>query len=298
MKIVIGLDIGATNLKAVLVNSQGKILIFSKIKTEAESGGKKVVQNIKNLIILLLNQAKTKKISVRAIGVGSPGPINFVKGEIISPPNLPGWHDLPLKKILKKEFNLPIFLDNDANCALLAEKWLGAAKKFNSVLLLTLGSGIGGAFIKKNHLYRGKNGQGAEFGHLKIHPKGKKCNCGSRGCLEAYASATALRKMALETDLKITEVKDIFILARQNNPKAKEILREMIADLALALKILTKTFQPEAIILGGGMMESADLILPQLEAEMKKNRGNSKITILKAELGEKSGVIGAAKLAL
>lgn len=294
--VAIGIDFGATKIKGGIVDINGKILKFTQIKTEAEKGKIQIIPKIKNIISKLIKEALGKNLNVTGIGIGFPSPIDRKKNEILNPPNLPGWKKVPIKKILEEAFQIPVFLDNDADCALLGEKWLGTAKDFNSVLLLTFGAGVGGAVFRNGQLYLGENGHGAELGHIIIHPQGLKCGCGKRGCLEAYVSGTALKKIVHRENLKVKEAKDVFILYRQNNPKARKIIREYIINLILGLNILINKFKPDLIIFAGGIMASSDIILPIVKSKLKKNKNHQNIILAKAKLGNKAGIFGAAKL--
>lgn len=246
---VIGIDLGASFLRGGIVSQKGEMEVKIKEKTQKEDLTEQIIKVIRNLL-------KSKEIE--AIGLGVPGPLDFKKGLILNPPNLPKWHNLPLLRILKKEFKPPIFLDNDGNCALLGEKWQGVAKNLKNALMLTLGTGIGGGILIDGKVYRGKSGAGAELGHMIIDPQGPSCNCGQKGCLEALIQ------------------KD-----RENETEY----------LSSALISLYNIFEPEAIILGGGWAERK--LLKKLERKIFP-----KIRLVLAQLGQWSGVYGAAYGAL
>lgn len=300
MKYIIAIDLGGTKLKVAIVSDIGKILEFIETQTEAEKGKDFVIEKIKNLISQLLKKAKNQNLQISGIGVGAPGPLDIKTGEIINPPNLPGWKDVPLGKILNQEFNLPVKIDNDTNCALLGEVWKGAAKNCQNAIMLTLGTGVGGAILIDGKLYRGSHGIAGELGHITINKNGPRCGCDDKGCLEVYTSAKRLEQHAQKLGLKFKNARDIFLIAAKENPQAKKLVSELVENLAVGLANLIDIFDPEIIILGGDLIKSSDLFLEDLENQIIKKACNpsaKKIKIIPSKLGDKSaGILGAASL--
>src|SRR3989339_1856954 len=213
----IGVDLGGTKIAAALVSETGKIITDVNIPTEASKGKKHVLGVISKAIDHLL---RTSAKPVKAIGLGVPGPILYEKGVVIGPPNLPGWKQVNLKQVLGKKFKLPVYVDNDANCAALAEARFGAGIGRKHFIYITVSTGIGGGIIINGELYRGANGSAGEFGHMIIDSHGFTCGCGDVGCLEALASGTAIKKRAGMDGASVE------LAARQGDKKALAVIDE------------------------------------------------------------------------
>lgn len=255
MKKIIGLDIGGTYIRAAMINGRGEILKKETFKTKISQSPEKIIKQLKDIIKSLIDD------EMASIGIGVPGRIEEQKGLIVLCPNLPSLNNLKLAKIIKDEFKIPAMIENDASCALVGEMWQGTAKDSRNVCLLTLGTGIGGAVAIDGKIYRGSRGMAGEFGHLILDPSGPACNCGQQGCLEAFW---------------------------QERTHEDEYL-------ALGLINLWTIFDPQKIILSGGIADDNKLHL--VEHEIKKYSSNHIILEL-AKLGEWSGVVGAAKIAM
>ncbi len=281
---VIGIDIGGSKVAAAVVEKSGRVLFFSKDWVKSEVFSEDLLKLVFKAIGKKIKQAKDKKLKIVGIGIGSPGPLDVEKGIIIDTPNLP-WQNLPLKDLVKKEFSLPMSLDNDANCALLGEVWLGAARDCKDVVMLTLGTGIGGALMANGKIIHTKKGS-AELGHVIIDPAGPIGNCGQRGCIESLISGVALEKQAGISTY------ELFDEIEKGNKKYLKIIKKAAEYLNLALKKFDQEFEVERIILGGGMIKAKPyqkFLFDHLPANLKP-----KVKI--AKLGEKAGVLGAAKL--
>lgn len=288
----LGIDIGGTNIRLGIVDDKGKILCRKRFPTLKEQGKDKVIAR---LLKAIADVNKNSKYPIRGIGIGCPGPLDSRKGIVLSPPNLPGWNKVPLKNIVQKRFKLPVILENDANCFALGEKWRGAAKGCKDIVCLTLGTGIGGAIILNGVLYTGKDGFGGELGHMSINFDGPKCGCGKRGCLEAYASATALVKR-YKGKRDVTS-KEIYESALQGDGRAKKVLKETAFYLGVAISNFVNAFNPEIVVLGGGLAKAGDLIFPEIRRIVRKISLGPLLHNLKiapAKLGEDAGIIGAA----
>jgi glucokinase len=289
---IIGIDLGGTKIGGVLATPSGKVLMDVHIPTEAKKGKKQVIENIKKAIRMLI---RSHKVKIKAIGIGAPGPILYEKGIVIEAPNLPGWKRVNLRKILKKEFKVPVFVDNDANCAALAEAWFGAGKFAKHFIYMTVSTGIGGGIIIDKRIYRGAIGSAGEFGHMIVDPNGPKCGCGNFGCLEALASGSALRK---KTGMDAISLE---LAARQGDKKAQQAIQEIGHYLAIGIANLVNAFNPERVIIGGGLSNMKELLFAPIKKDFKKyalTLPAKSVRIVRAKLGTKAGVLGAVALCL
>lgn len=289
---IIGIDLGGSKIAGVLATPSGKVLMDVHIPTEAKKGKKQVIQNIKKAIRMLI---RSHKVKIKAIGIGAPGPILYEKGVVIEAPNLPGWKKVHLKEILEKEFKVPVFVDNDANCAALAESWFGAGKFVKHFIYMTISTGIGGGIIINKKLYRGAIGSAGEFGHMTIHINGPKCGCGKYGHLEALASGSALKK---KTGMDAIALE---LAARQGDKKAQKAIAEIAHYLAIGIAGLVNIFNPEMVIIGGGLSNMRELLITPIKKDLKKHALTlpaKSVRIVRAKLGTKAGVLGAAALCL
>lgn len=191
----IGVDLGGTNIVSAIINNQGEILSYLKVRTLAEGGReatiKRIIETIHKNIVQF--QSTIAPDGIIGIGIGAPGPLDIKRGIIDFAPNLPGWRDVPLRKILKDEFSMKIVLENDANAAAWGERCFGVGQGVDNLVCFTLGTGIGGGIIIDGKIYHGNNYGSAELGHMTVNKDGPRCNCGNYGCLEAYSSATGIK---------------------------------------------------------------------------------------------------------
>ncbi|MEW6189082.1 MAG: ROK family protein [Actinomycetota bacterium] len=309
--LVIGVDLGATKTAAALVDEQANILNLKRRSTPTESP-KILVRNTIELIEEIFDVSKACMENILGIGLGVAGLMDFQRGVVIFSPNLP-LRNLPLREIVHDHFNLPTFLDNDANVAAMGEKFFGAGRGVSNLVCLTIGTGIGGGIIIDDRIYRGAGGSAAEIGHMVIDPKGPPCGCGNRGCLEAFASGTAIARRAREA---VDEESMIFKLIRgkiddisaeivaraamRGDPLAKGILRDAGEALGVGLSNVINIFNPEMIIIGGGMAEIENLLTTaRAEISRRALAPNLKtVKIVGAKLGTNAGVLGAAALVL
>ena len=291
-KYLIGVDLGGTKIAGVLATPAGKVLMDVHVPTEATKGKKRVVKNIKKAIQTLI---QSRKVKIKAIGIGAPGPILYEKGIVVEAPNLPGWKRVNLKKILEKEFRVPVFVDNDANCAALAEAWFGAGRFAKNFVYMTISTGIGGGIIINKRIYRGAIGGAGEIGHMTIDPNGPKCGCGNYGHLEALASGSAIKK---KTGMDAISVE---LAARQGDKKALKAIQETAHYLAIGISNLVNIFNPELIIIGGGLSNIRELLFVPIRKEFKNyalTLPAQSVKIVRAKLGTKAGVLGAAALCI
>jgi glucokinase len=313
-KVVVGVDIGGTNLRAASIDRNGKILSHKSKSSDAKKGIEYVIENLISLLTEII-----KYESISGIGIGIPGIIDVNKGILTQAPNISEVKNYPVKEKLIHELGaaIDVTIENDANCAALGEWWLGAGKNTNSLIILTLGTGLGGGIILNGKLWRGLNGMGGEIGHMTIDPDGPKCNCGNYGCLESFASAEAIRRMveegladknvktAIRDEVRQTNRHDIpEIVARAakgGDRFALGIWESFGRALGIAIANLTNLLNVEMIIIGGGLSNSWDLF-KDIAIKEAKSRGlrapMENVNIRKCELGDDAGVLGAGYLAL
>lgn len=289
----IGLDIGGTKIQGAVIDESGEILKTYRLETCAREGKDKVLENISKIIDFL------KTDEIEAIGVGTPGFIDSENGIVTFAGNIDGWTGLNLKKEIEKISSLPVFIENDANIALVCEKWLGAGKGFNDIVMITIGTGLGGAvYNEKMGLLSGTHFQGAELGHLILHPNGEYCTCGQSGCAESYCSGTALVRHYEELTRNKLSGAEIFKISEKDE-NAKKVIDRFTSDLAWFLTSLRNVFDPELIIIGGGVINSKDYWWDDVLKNFKNYcHLSEEIEIKPAKFLNDSGVIGAGRIAM
>lgn len=276
---IIGVDIGGTNIRAGLVKDN-KILKYISIPTQAKDGKNIVINNILYIISKLFNK------EVNAIGIGCPGPLNK-KGVIIKTPNLP-FKNFDLRKLVEKKFKVPVFIENDANCFTLGEAIIGKGKNFNYVVGLTLGTGVGGGIVINKKIYRGKSFAG-ELGHIVINFNGPKCSCGNNGCLEAYVSSYGVMRYAM---VKTKTPKKLYEEALKGNKKAVDTFKEMGFYLGIGIINIVNILNPEIVVIGG-QLSNAWKFFKDSMFRVTKN-ALTKVKIVKARFDH--AIYGAAML--
>lgn len=293
MRQVIGVDIGGTGIKGLVTDEAGTILAETERETEARLGREVILGQLYSLVEELLAGYP----AVEALGIGSAGRVNADTGEVVyATDNLPGWQGMQLTQWATAAFGRPAAADNDANAALLGEAWLGAGRGRASLVMLTLGTGVGGANLAEGRLLRGAAWSGGDWGHSVLVPGGRPCNCGKRGCAEQYVSGQALLRLALEeTGRAYTHGREIMAAAEQGDASALTVLERFTADLALVAANIGAAVDPELIIIGGGVIQSRAVWWPLLAGQAG---GSLAAQIVPAELGNRAGCFGAARLAL
>ncbi len=295
--VFIGLDLGGTDLKYGLVGSAGKILVSKRIRAKINEGQKALIGQLREAARELLAIASEKKLRIIRIGVGSPGAVNFATGKVFgNSPNLPGWEGVDLKKSLQG-LGVPVFADNDANCAALAESLFGAARNSKSVLCVTVGTGIGGGLVLNGKIYRGSSFSAGEIGHATLVFEGKACGCGNRGCLEKYASVSALLELAREKGY--TTVQALTDAAKREEQSGLELIARQAAFLGAGLASAINLLNPEKVILGGGFADVYPPFLKLVEKEIQQRAFPAallKLKVVQAKLGNEAGLVGAAFL--
>ncbi len=294
----IGVDLGGTNLRAAAIDRNGKILEKVQGSTQLSAGRDAVISDIVSSIIKL--RASIKAEHLVGIGIGVPGFLLIEKGIISVSPNLPGFENFAIRDEIERLLQAPVLLENDANAAALGEKWIGAGRDVDDLVLLTLGTGIGGGIISGGHVMHGFVGMAGEVGHITVIPEGNPCGCGNIGCLEKHASATAVTAMARMLGLgdHLTS-KDIYDLALSGNPKAHACFERMGYALGIALANLVNILNFPLYLLSGGMLPAWDLFAPPMFNEVKRRSltfRNTETKIDKATLGNEAGLFGAAYL--
>ncbi len=319
-RVAIGIDLGGTDIKAGLVSEDGALIQTYKKPTKAEVGGRKVVDRIGDLIQEILDSEamKGRREQLQGIGIGSPGLIDHEKGAITRPVNIPDWdYWINVREIFLERFNIFTWADNDANVCALGEALFGEGRGKSVVLVLTLGTGVGGGIIVDKKVYHGARGFGGELGHIMVNPSGPVCGCGNEGCLETYASAsgianyarskakvehidTILKEMCGGDRSKITS-KMVYDAAVQGDKVANQVIAHAGKHLGIGIATLILCFNPEIICIGGGASNMGDLLFDYAREEIKWRvffDSHFSTPIVRAKLGEEAGTIGAAGLVL
>lgn len=314
---IIGIDLGGTNIKLAIINTEGNIEYQWSIPTNIAENGKNIVYDIISSIKIKLIEKNLNINDIKGIGMGSPGQIDYINGTVKGAYNL-GWGEIQeIKSVFEKEFNIPFYIENDANVAALGEKWKGAGENSTDVVFITLGTGVGGGIIVNDKLLRGIGGAAGEIGHI-VMPNNKfKCTCGNIGCLETVTSATGIVRIAEEKfkdnkiiiptkikdmiEKKSLTAKDIFDFAKEGDEFSIEVIDIFSDYLGLACAQLGSILNPKFIIIGGGVSAAGEHLLNEIikkfnEYSFKTVKNTTKIRI--ATLGNDAGIIGAASLVL
>lgn len=313
MKYSLGIDIGGTNIAAGIVDENYRIISESKIKTHCEREYPDVLEDIVLAGKTAIERSDISFSDIKYIGLGCPGTCNLDTGIVEYANNL-HWKNVPLRDYVKSAFNLPVYIENDANAAAFGEFYAGAAKGANSAIVITLGTGLGAGIIINGKIFSGSNYAGAEIGHTVINVDGEPCTCGRKGCFEAYCSATALVKFTKryiehnpESLMKQIAEKDgrisgrtSFNAAKMGDLGGKLLVDQFIKNLACGIINTINVFQPEILCIGGGVSNEGDNLLNPLKKrvneEIYSKNSSSNTVIVQCSLGSKSGLIGAAIL--
>ena len=306
--LTIGIDIGGTKISAGVVDSSGNLIDSSKCSTPAE-GGKDLISSVVNLVKEL-----NKKHEIKGIGISIAALISSDYGTIVGAPNIANLSKLNFANEIKEEFKLPIIIENDANAAMWAEFKFGSAKGLNPVMFFIIGTGVGGGLVIDGKLFKGANGIGAEFGHMCVVPNGLLCGCGSKGCIEQYASGGALIRYANEALLANPDKSEEVLsfgegklsgtaltkAAKAGNELALAAFSKQADWLGLACASYSLIIDPQAIIIGGGVVDAGELFLAPVRAAMRKYmpfaESHVPPKIIAAKFGNDAGLIGAADL--
>lgn len=311
VKAAIGVDLGGTNIKIGIVSQDGKIISKTSVKTDAAGGPEQVISNIKKGVRELLENSKYR---IKGIGIGCPGVINVKKGTVENPPNLPGWKKVKLGSIIQKEFGYNVSVENDANAAAIGEMIFGAGKKFNSFIMVTLGTGVGGGIVFNRKIYRGEFGAAGEIGHISIDGNGPKCNCGSTGCIEAYIGNQYLKDRVknelgdnpaskiwelINNDISSVSPRIIQDAAEMGDDYANSVINKMGVQLGTAFASLSNVLDISTFIMGGGVAGfGAPLfnIIRATTAARVLTPLRSRVKVIPARLKNDAGIKGASAL--
>lgn len=305
-KLVFAADLGGTHLRVALIDQAGKI--HSQVKRETPKGTKPDC-----VVDALVNGARELSSAqagdVVAASVVVPGTVDKENSLVVQAPNLPALDHFGLKRALEERFQLPVLLENDANAAAVGETWLGAARGARNVICITLGTGVGGGIILDGKLWRGTDGSAGELGHTSVDPfNGPQCKCGNTGCLEMFASATAIVRMTREAlnrfpktilpDQCLTAGR-VYDAAKEGDELAVEIFKTVGQYLGVGLANMINLLGPEVIVIGGGVANAWDLLEPQMREQIRKRAfpSLSNVRLKQAECRDNAGLLGAAKLA-
>ncbi|MCZ2078210.1 MAG: ROK family protein [Bryobacteraceae bacterium] len=293
----IGVDLGGTNLRAAAITKDGIIVEKISGSTNLSEGRDAVISDIVDAITRIKRKAGAGRLA--GVGIGVPGFILIEKGIIVGSNNLPEFEGFPVRDEIERRLGTQVILENDANAAAMGEKWMGAGKEVDDLILLTLGTGIGGGIISRGRILHGFVGMAGEIGHMTIYPNGNPCGCGNHGCLEKHASATAVSSMAALLHLgdNVTS-EDVYKMAAAGDEKAQMIFASMGTALGLAIGTLVNIFNFPLVLLSGGMLPAWDLFAPPMMKEVERSFTfrNTKTTVGKATLGNEAGLYGAAYL--
>jgi len=330
----IGVDLGGTNLRIAAVDEQGRLMEKVTLGTKTVLGRDHVLNDMCEAIRHMSDKYKGAG-KLLGVGIGVPGIIDMQTGMMRESPNLPGWADYPVRSEIEKRLGAPVILENDANVAALGEKWLGAGRHVGDMAMLTLGTGVGGGLVLGGKIWHGMTGMAGEFGHMTVDPEGQLCGCGNHGCLEQYASATAIMRMAREmiatgdapglakaasADLEFS-AREIYNLAIQGDEQARRIFRRVGRALGIALATMVNGLNLEMYVIGGGVCSAWEAFSPTIFEELRqramvyaatapadplhmpsgasgqKEPGSGRTTIItRALLGSDAGLFGAARL--
>jgi len=314
--LVLGVDLGGSKILTAVVDARGELLSRDHSLTPAVQGPEAVIQAIVDSAGRALTQAGIDAAELSAVSVGAPGPSNPATGVLFTSPNLPGWRDVPLRDVIEQKIGRKTFFINDANAAALGELYFGAARGARNFVHVTIGTGIGGGIVIGGQIYLGAIGTAGEIGHMTIADDGPLCNCGNRGCWETLASGTALAREAREwieqgtrtsildyaggmLDKVTAEV--VQKAAQAGDDLAKELITRTGCYIGVGLASLINIFNPELIVIGGGLSHMGDLLLePAYQVAEDRAFGESyrAVRFAPAQLGGNSGVLGAAAYAL
>jgi glucokinase len=316
----IGVDLGGTNLRIAAVDTEGKLLEKITTGTEVARGRERVLAEMCDAIRQLAVKFPGRLLGT---GIGVPGIIDLETGTVLLSPNLPDWRNYPVRAEIEKRLGTPVILENDANAAAFGEKWLGAARDVDSMCMITLGTGVGGGLVLNGGIWHGMSGMAAELGHVTIDPDGPPCGCGSRGCLEQFASATAIKRMAVEAvatgaapelaramkENPEFSARVIFQMASEGDVPAKKIFQRVGEMLGIGIAAVINIFNLPMVVIGGGVASGWEAFAPAMLEEVRKrsyiylatepdpNLPAKKVTrITRALLGSDAGLYGAARL--
>jgi len=309
---VLAIDIGGTKIIAAIISGEGRLMAREYCLTLADEGPQAVINRIFSTIDRLLGLRNIDVSQLHSISIACAGAIDFDRGIVTLSPNLPGWQDIPLRDIVKEKYGVNTFLLNDASAAVLSEHRFGAGRGVNNLIYITVSTGIGSGIMINGQLYSGASGGAGEIGHTTIDVNGPRCSCGNIGCLEMLASGTAMAGEAIRrikagersSLIKITKGKienitaeEVSLAAQGGDSLALEVILQAATYLGVGLVNLVNVFNPEMIIVGGGMSKMGDLLLNPVRQVVRERAYQllaQAVRIVLAELGDNAEVLGAA----
>ena len=313
--LVLAVDLGGTKLRVAIISNQGQIMAREYYLTSASDGPELIIDRMLSVMDHLLRVEDTDSSQLSSISLAAAGAIDCENGVITSSPNLPGWHNISLRDIVKQKYGIETFLLNDASAAALGEYHFGAGKGVNNLIYLTVSTGIGGGIIINGELYCGVSGSAGEIGHTTIDVNGPVCNCGNIGCLEMLASGKAVAREAIRrigggersslieiVGGKIADItaEKVYLAAQDGDSLALEVIYQAATYLGVGMVNLANIFNPEMIVVGGGMAKMGDLLLDPARQVMRERAfaiSAQAVRIVPAQLGDDAGVLGAAMFA-
>ena len=293
--IVLAVDLGGTNLRMAAVDRDGRIL--ARVRDSSPKGGGPA-----ELLVTFDKLAGECRAALAAgqqvVGIGAGIPANVVNGPVRNLPNLREIEGMDLKADLEARFGVPVALENDATAAAIGENWLGASKDVRDSIMITLGTGVGGGIIIDNEPLRGIDGTAGKLGHICVEPDGHPCKCGSKGCIEEYASATAIVRMAREAGLDVSTAFEVYQVYQTGDERARCVFQKMGRYLGITLGGLINALNPEMIIIGGGAAAAWDAFIDHLKTELHYRAFNEpadRVQIVRGTLGDDAGILGSAR---
>jgi glucokinase len=317
MTYFLGIDLGGTNIKTGVVDDNGVVVAKHSQPTESRYGADRVLKNMVDAAKTVVDAADLTLKDIAYIGIGSPGPVDAENGIVISSPNLAGWSNYPMRNLIAQALGRPTTLANDANAAAFGEFWVGAGSSpdIQNLIMITLGTGVGGGVIVNGQIIGGTCGYAAEIGHIIVQPDGRECGCGQKGCLETYASAsrTAVRACEMlakgksstlqaiyKADPQQITAKAIFDAAAAGDELANNVIDQTAYYLALACISLTRVLDPQMFVFAGGMAMAGDALLSRIKQHFDAQNWHAApnaVSLEIAQLGNDAGLIGAAAIA-
>jgi glucokinase len=309
-----GIDLGGTKILVLIAGPDGKVLAEQRIPTLANKGPESVHARMADAVRDAATAAQLPLAGISAIGISAPGPIDATTGIITDPPNLPGWHNVPLARILHDRLGAPAVLENDANCQAVAEHQFGAGRGYRHMVFITISTGIGGGIIINDELYVGATGAAGEVGHLGVSTDQRTCGAGHPGCLEAFASGAGIAARAREMiaagglvraarlagQNPPLSAETVYLAGQQGEAEATALIESAGRYLGIGLASLINTFNPQAIVIGGGLVNMGETILgPAVDTARARSfaQSFSDVRIVEGELGERAGALGAIAIA-
>jgi glucokinase len=297
---VLGLDIGGTKLAAGIVDAVGRVHSFVVEPTNRDDGPEPTLRRLFELGRRAVDESGVAWEAVEAVGIGCGGPLDAKRGVLIAPPHLPGWRDVPLTALAAEAYDRPATLENDATAAAAGEHRWGAGSNVRHMVYLTISTGVGGGVIVDGNLYRGASGNGGELGHVTIERHGRRCtSCGRLGCLEAYVSGTSIAERAAEAGLDFASAEAVAAAARDGDAGARAVWDETVDALACGLTSIVNLFEPELVVLGGGVTRSGDLLLEPVRTAVRQGAmrpAGDIVDVVLSAYGDHVGVVGAAAI--